>query len=194
MSPLSQQIHKGLSPPCSNKMIILKIFESLWYEERKRERERKKERETVVVWSTVAPFSIKNLAISKYPFSQTEDNAVFFGVCYNQIKIKEEELSWTPTTSNEKMGSEKKREKWFTDDWRREEPDEEPFSKRKLNYFKIPKFTSTNQWIWSILQKPEQQRQSIIKLSLITKKRRKRKREKPEQQGSWGKHHFQSTK
>ena len=31
------------------------------------------------------------------------------------------------------------------------------FLKKKLNNFKIPKFTSTNQWIWSILQKPNNQ-------------------------------------
>ena len=49
---------------------------------REKKRKRERERETVVVWSTVAPFSIKNLAISKCPFSQTEDNAVLFGVRY----------------------------------------------------------------------------------------------------------------
>ena len=68
------------------------------------EKEKEKERETVFVWSTVAPFSIKNLAISKCPFSQTEDNAVLFGARYNQIKIKEEriELNTHPTTINKK--------------------------------------------------------------------------------------------
>ena len=79
----------------------------------RREKEKEKERETVFVWSTVAPFSIKNLAISKCPFSQTEDNAVLFGVRYNQTKIKEEELSWTHTQQQsiwKNMIREKKRE------------------------------------------------------------------------------------
>ena len=100
------------------------------------EKEKEKERETVFVWSTVAPFSIKNLAISKCPFSQTEDNAVLFGARYNQIKIKEEriELNTHQQQSIRKNMIREKKKRWVTEiGWR-----EEPFSKRNWTISRSP--------------------------------------------------------